>query len=49
MILFVNLVNHLHFKSNQFKDGLRYITVDILGEEKESEVKKAFRILEKEV
>ena len=35
--------------SNQFKDGLRYITVDILGEEKESEVKKAFRILEKEV
>lgn len=35
--------------SNQFKDGLRYIAVDILGEEKESEVKKAFRILEKEV
>lgn len=35
--------------SNQFKDGLRYIAVDILGEGKESEVKKAFRILEKEV
>lgn len=35
--------------SNQFKDGLRYIAVDILGEEKEAEVKKAFRILEKEV
>lgn len=35
--------------SNQFKDGLRYIALDILGEEKESEIKKAFRILEKEV
>lgn len=35
--------------SNQYKDGLRYIAVDILGDEKESEVKKAFRILEKEV
>ena len=35
--------------SNQFKDGLRYIAIDILGQEKEAEVKKAFRILEKEV
>lgn len=35
--------------SNQYKDGLRYIAIDILGEKKESEVKKAFRILEKEV
>lgn len=35
--------------SNQFKDGLYYIVVDILGEDKGSEVKKAFKILEKEV
>lgn len=35
--------------SSQYKDGLRYIAIDILGEEKESEIKKAFRILEKEV
>jgi hypothetical protein len=35
--------------SSQYKDGLRYIAIDILGEKKESEVKKAFRILEKEV
>ena len=35
--------------SNQFKDSLYYIVLDILGNEKESEVKKAFKILEKEV
>lgn len=35
--------------SNQFKDGLFYIATDILGEDKELEVKKAFKILEKEV
>lgn len=35
--------------SNQFKDGLRFIVLDILGEEKEKEIKKAFKILEKEV
>ena len=35
--------------SNQFKDSLYYIVLDILGEDKESEVKKAFKILEKEV
>ena len=35
--------------SSQYKDGLRYIAMDILGEKKESDIKKAFRILEKEV
>lgn len=35
--------------SNLFKDSLYYIALDILGEDKESEVKKAFKILEKEV
>lgn len=35
--------------SNQFKDSLYYIALDILGEEKESDIKKAFKILEKEV
>lgn len=35
--------------STQFKDSLYYIALDILGEDKESEVKKAFKILEKEV
>lgn len=35
--------------SNQFKDSLYYIVVDILGEDKGSEVKRAFKILEKEV
>lgn len=35
--------------SNPFKDSLHYIATDILGEDKQSEVKKAFKILEKEV
>ncbi len=35
--------------SAQFKDSLYYIALDILGEDKEPEVKKAFKILEKEV
>lgn len=35
--------------SAQFKDSLYYIALDILGEHKESEVKKAFKVLEKEV
>lgn len=35
--------------SAQFKDSLYYIALDILGEDKESEVKKAFKVLEKEV
>lgn len=35
--------------SSQFKDSLYYISLDILGEEKEPDVKKAFKILEKEV
>lgn len=35
--------------SNQFKESLHYIAVDILGEQKESEIKRAFKILEKEV
>lgn len=35
--------------SNQFRESLFYIATDILGEDKESEVKKAFKILEKEV
>lgn len=35
--------------SNQFKSGLQYIALDILGEEREKEIKKAFKILEKEV
>ncbi len=35
--------------SNLFKDSLYYIALDILGEDKESEVKRAFKILEKEV
>lgn len=35
--------------STQFKDSLYYIALDILGENKEQEVKKAFKILEKEV
>lgn len=35
--------------SNQFKDGLQFIVFDILGEGKEKEIKKAFKLLEKEV
>lgn len=35
--------------SNQFKDGLYYIALDILGEKEESEIRRAFKILEKEV
>lgn len=35
--------------SSLYKDGLYYIVIDILGKEKEAEVKKAFKILEKEV
>lgn len=35
--------------SNQFKESLYYLAMDILGEDKEAEVKKAFKILEKEV
>lgn len=35
--------------SNQFRESLYYLATDILGEDKEAEVKKAFKILEKEV
>lgn len=35
--------------SSQFKESLSYIAMDILGEEQEAEVKKAIKILEKEV
>lgn len=35
--------------SSQFKDSLYYICLDIMGEQSEGEIKKAFKILEKEV
>ena len=35
--------------SNLYRESLYYIAVDILGDNKEAEVKKAFKILEKEV
>ena len=35
--------------SNQYKDSLYYIALDILGEDKEPEIKRALKILEKEV
>jgi hypothetical protein len=35
--------------STQFRESLYYIAADIVGEKQENEVKKAFKILEKEV